>query len=87
MKSNNDKKYWLDKSSNVDKLVYLLYTACAALLIVEFYYFMFGHKHGHFDFEQWFGFYAWFGFIAYISIVMSAKLFRKFIKRKENYYD
>ncbi|MDH3608100.1 MAG: hypothetical protein OEQ24_02505 [Gammaproteobacteria bacterium] len=83
MKSNNEKKYWLDKSSNVDKLVYLLYTACAALLAAEFFY----HKHGHFDFEQWFGFYAWFGFIAYISIVMSAKLLRKFIKRKENYYD
>ena len=83
MKLNNDKKYWLDKPSNVDKLVYLLYAACAALLIVEFFY----HKHGHFNFEQWFGFYAWFGFIAYISIVMSAKLFRKLIKRKENYYD
>jgi len=83
MNSNNNKKYWLDQPKNVNKIVYLLYVVCAALLIVEFFY----HKHGHFAFEQWFGFYAWFGFIAYISIVMSAKLLRKFIKRKENYYD
>jgi len=80
---DKNKKYWLDKPSNVSKLVYLLYAACAALLIVDLFY----HKHGHFDFEQWFGFYAWFGFMAYISIVMSAKLFRKLIKRKEDYYD
>jgi len=83
MNSNNNKKYWLDQPKNINKIVYLLYAACASLLIVEFFY----HKHGHFDFEQWFGFYAWFGFIAYISIVMSAKLLRKFIKRKEDYYD
>jgi purine-cytosine permease-like protein len=83
MNSKNNKKYWLDQPKNINKIVYLLYAACVGLLIVEFFY----HKHGHFDFEQWFGFYAWFGFIAYISIVMSAKLFRKFIKRKENYYD
>jgi hypothetical protein len=84
---NKNKKYWLDQPSNVNKLVYTLYATCFALVLVEFYYFMFGHKHGYFDFENWFGFYAWFGFIAYISIVMSAKLFRKLIKRKEDYYD
>jgi len=78
---DKNKKYWLER--NVTKLVYLLYAACAALLITDLFY----HKHGHFDFEQWFGFYAWYGFIAYISIVMSAKLFRKLIKRKEDYYD
>lgn len=80
---DRNKKYWLDQPGNVNKIVYLLYAACVALLIVEIFY----HKHGHFDFEHWFGFYAWFGFLAYISIVMSAKLFRKLIKRKEDYYD
>ena len=84
---DNDKKHWLDQPKNVNKIVYLLYFVCAALLLTEFYIFIFGHKHGHFDFENWFGFYAWFGFLAYISIVMSAKFLRRFIKRKEDYYD
>ena len=80
---DKNKKYWLDQPKNVNKLVYVLYAACIALLLIELIY----HKHSHFDFENWFGFYAWFGFLAYISIVMSAKLFRKLIKRKEDYYD
>jgi len=84
---DNNKKHWLDQPNNVSKLVYLLYAACAALLIYDLYFIFFGHKHGHFAFEQWFGFYAWFGFLAYMTIVMSAKLLRKLIKRKEDYYD
>ena len=84
---DNNKKYWLDQPKNINKIVYVLYAICAALLIAELYYFTFGHKHGHFNFEHWFGFYAWFGFLAYTFIVISAKLFRKLIKRKEDYYD
>ncbi len=84
---DNNKQYWLDQEKNVNKIVYLLYAACAVLLLVECYIFFFGHKHGHFDFEQWFGFYAWFGFTAYIFIVMSAKFLRTLIKRDEDYYD
>lgn len=83
MKNKNDKNYWLDKSKNVNKLVYILYSVCALLLLVDLLY----HKHVHFNFEGWFGFYAWFGFLAYTFIVMSAKLFRKLIKRQEDYYD
>ena len=80
---DRNKKYWLDQPRNINKIVYVLYIVCAALLLADLFY----HKHGHFDFENWFGFYAWFGFLAYLSIVMSAKLFRKIIKRKEDYYD
>jgi len=83
MNNNQEKKYWLDQPKNINKIVYLLYAACAALFLLEFVY----HKHGHFQFEQWIGFYAWFGFFAYISIVMGAKLLRKLIKRSEDYYD
>ncbi len=80
---DRNRKYWLDQPRNIKIIVYILYVACSALLIADFFY----HKHGHFDFENWFGFYAWFGFLAYTSIVISAKLFRKIIKRKEDYYD
>jgi hypothetical protein len=78
-----NKKFWLDESSNINKIVYLLYAICTTLLLADFIY----HKHTYFNFENWFGFYAWFGFLAYVSIVMSAKLFRKFVKREEDYYD
>lgn len=83
MNNNNHKDYWLDQAKNVNKLVYVLYTVCALLLLVDFIY----HKHVHFDFEGWIGFYAWFGFLAYTFIVISAKLFRKIVKRQEDYYD
>ena len=83
MNPNENKKHWLDQPKNVNKIVYVLYAICAALLLADFIY----HKHTHFEFENWFGFYAWFGFLAYTFIVMSAKLFRKLIKREEDYYD
>ena len=83
MTPQKDKKYWLDKPSNINKIIYVLYASCAGLLLLDFIY----HKHTYFQFEHWFGFYAWFGFLAYTAIVMSAKLLRKIIKRQENYYD
>ena len=64
-------------------IVYSLYALCAALLLVD----VFHHKHGHFAFEEWFGFYAFYGFVSYLVIVLTAKQFRKFVKRDENYYD
>ena len=83
MTENDKNKYWLDQPKNIKKLVYALGLICACLLVVDFIY----HKHVHFNFENWFGFYAWFGFLAYGFIVMSAKLLRKLIMRKEDYYD
>ena len=80
---DDNKKHWLDESKNVNKVVYVLYAACAALMLADLIY----HKHGHFTFEHWFGFYAWFGFIACVVIVISAKFLRILIKRREDYYD
>ncbi len=69
--------------SVINFIVYTLYALCAALLLVD----VFHHKHGHFEFEEWFGFYALYGFAAYMFIVNSAKLLRKLVKRDEDYYD
>lgn len=80
---DKEKTYWLDQPANVNKLVYALYAACAGLLIAE----LFVHKHGHFDFELWFGFFGFYGFCAYVFIVMSAKGMRVFLRRDENYYN
>ena len=83
MKIYKDKPYWLDKPSNVNKILYVLYAVCFLLLIVDFFY----HKHVHFSFENWFGFFAWFGFLAYMFIIFSSKALRKILKRDEKYYD
>ena len=77
-----DKKAWLEKPANVDKLVYLVWFICAALVLAEFFY----EKHAHFGFDGWFGFYAGFGFLAYCTIVFSAKALRRVLKRSEDYY-
>ena len=69
--------------SVINFIVYSVYAICAALLLVD----VFHHKHGHFNFEEWFGFYAFYGFAAYMVIVNSAKLLRKLVKRDEDYYD
>ena len=83
MKIYKDKPYWLDQTSNIDKLLYVFYMVCFILLIADFFY----HKHTYFSFENWFGFFAWFGFLAYTGIIISAKLLRKILKRDEHYYD
>ena len=83
MNPRNDKKYWLDKPGNVNRLVYTLYAACAVLVLVDFLY----HKHVNFSFESWFGFFSWFGFIACVALVLVAKKMRKLVKRDEDYYD
>lgn len=82
MNQKPSKKYWLDKSSNVNTLVYGLYVICAALLLLDFTY----HKHFIFTFEDWFGFFSWFGFIACVALVLLAKQMRKIVKRDEDYY-
>lgn len=74
---------WLDRPENVNKIVWLLWLACTALVIAEFFY----HKHPYFGFDGSFAFYAWFGFVAYCVIVLSAKGFRRLVKRDEDYYD
>ena len=77
------RKFWLDDKRNVDRLVYLLYGACALLFIADFLYL----KKVHFAFEGWLGFYGWYGFCSYVFIVLTAKLWRRVVKRDEDYYE
>jgi len=74
---------WLDRASTHNRIFYALLAVCAVLLGSDLVY----HKHAHFGYELWFGFYAGFGFLAYCSIVFTAKLLRRIVKRKEDYYD
>jgi len=45
------------------------------------------HRHGYFSFEEIYGFPAFFGFISFVFIVLVGKWLRKFLMRKEDYYD
>ncbi len=74
---------WLDKPRNVDRLVYALYAVCALLFLADLLY----TKKAYFGFENWVGFYGWFGFASYVFIVLSAKLWRRVVKRDEDYYE
>ncbi len=67
----------------INFVVYTLYFICAVLLLFD----VFHHRHGHFNFEEWFSFYAVYGFIACIAIVFSAIQLRKILMRDEDYYD
>lgn len=64
-------------------LIILLVLACVLLLAVDGFY----HKHGHFEFEGWFGFYAGFGLLVGVVLVLLARLLRWVVRRNEDFYD
>ena len=43
--------------------------------------------HGEFEVEHFYGFFAVYGFISYVFLIFAAKILRKIVMRKEDYYD
>lgn len=80
---SGDGDYWLDKPSNVNRLVSWFYGLCGLALVID----PFVHKHGPFQLEHWWGFYGLFGFVACVALVLIAKELRKVLMRSEDYYD
>ena len=78
-----EKRYWLDKSSNVKKLLVGLYLLCACLLLIDAIY----PRHAILTMENWFGFYGIYGFVACVILVLAAKELRKLVGRAEHYYE
>ena len=78
-----EKRYWLDKSSNVKKLLVGLYLLCACLLLIDAIY----RRHAILTMENWFGFYGIYGFVACVILVLAAKELRKLVARAEHYYE
>ncbi len=72
-----------DNPKNVKRLRLFFYIALAAVLVAE----LFIEKHHGFEVEHFFGFYAVYGFISYVFLIFAAKLLRKIVMRKEDYYD
>tara|TARA_B000000441_G_scaffold22054_1_gene13347 strand:+ start:2772 stop:3005 length:234 start_codon:yes stop_codon:yes gene_type:complete len=55
----------------------------ALLILLDFTF----HRHEYFSFAEIYGFPAFFGFVSFVFIVMLGKWLRKFLMRKEDYYD
>ncbi|MCP4020398.1 MAG: hypothetical protein GY729_01030 [Desulfobacteraceae bacterium] len=72
-----------DNPQNVKRLRFGFFIALAVVLVAE----LFVDMHGEFEVDHFFGFYAVYGFISYVLLIFVAKLLRKIIMRKEDYYD
>jgi len=72
-----------DKPKNVQRLLFIFYGSLVVLLIIDF----FIHKHADFPWEAATNFFAVYGFVSCVALIFIAKILRKIVKRKENYYD
>lgn len=77
-------EYFFDKSQNVKRFLMSFFILLVLLIIADFIV----PKHPFFPWEGYPSFYAAYGFVAYVTIVfVSSYILRKFLKRKEDYYD
>ncbi len=72
-----------DNPKNVSRLRLGFYICLVLVLVAEF----FIEAHHGFGVEHFFGFYAVYGFISYVFLIFTAKILRKIVMRKEDYYD
>lgn len=72
-----------DNPKNVKRLRAVFFVALVLVLIAE----SFVEMHGSFAVEHFYGFYAVYGFISYVVLIFVAKLIRKIVMRREDYYD
>lgn len=79
----NKKITLLDTPKNGKRLRALFHLFLGVLLIVDF----FIDKHADFPWEGVVNFYAVFGFLSFVVLIVIAKLLRRLIQRKEDYYD
>ncbi len=63
--------------------IIVFYSILFVLLILD----PFIHKHGYFHWDSFPGFYAAFGFVSCTLVNFVVKIFRLFLKRREDYYD
>ncbi len=77
------KKAWIEKRKNVVLMVRIFLAVSIVLLLLDLAF----ERHALFSWEGWFGFYGLYGFVACVALVLAAKLLRKLIMRREDYYD
>lgn len=83
MSSKDKNTHLFDNPRNVDRLLKGFYAICILLVIADFIF----HRHTTMGWEKIPAFYAIYGFVACVVLMVLAKLMRKVVMRKENYYD
>ena len=78
-----EKKHLFDDPRNVRSVLWALIAVCGLLFAADFIF----HRHVVHPWEALWGVYAVFGFIACTVLLLVAKEMRKFLMRKEDYYD
>ena len=79
----DEKTYFFDKPENVKRVLNVFYTLCVILVLADFVV----HRHIGLVWENIPAFYAIYGFVACVALVVVAKLIRKIVMRKEDYYN
>ena len=84
MKDKQDEKiYFFDKPENIKRVLNVFYSLCVILVLADFVI----HRHIGLVWENIPAFYAIYGFVACVALVVAAKLIRKVVMRKEDYYN
>lgn len=83
MSEKAQKTHLFDNPRNVERLLKVFYGICFILIIADFII----HRHTTMVWEKLPAFYALYGFVACVALVVIAKLMRKVVMRKENYFD
>ena len=77
------KTYWLEKPGSLNKIWWGLIILCVLLTLADLVY----EKHPHYAIEKLFGFYSAAGIVFSVGAVLVAMGLRRFLMRKEDYYD
>lgn len=83
MEEQPKKQDFFDKPNNIKKILRVFYAICILLVVADFIV----HRHIYHDWENIPAFYAVYGFVGCVLLVLIAKEMRKFLMRKEDYYD
>ena len=76
-------KAWIEKRKNVVLMVRIFLAVSIVLLVLD----LVIQRPDLFSWEGWFGFYGFFGYVACVTLVLAAKVLRKLVMRREDYYD
>lgn len=83
VENKDEKIHFFDRPENIKRLLIGFYAICILLVVIDFVV----HRHVGFDWEKIPAFYAIYGFIACVVLVVLAKIMRRYVMRKEDYYD
>lgn len=93
--ADDGRKHVFDNPANVRRLIRGFMVVCGLLLALDLLFLpLLGWEHKHLSFEHgglpmegWLGFYCIYGLGACVMLVLLAKVLRKIIMRREDYYD